>query len=152
MIYGLQRFRMLRTTDDFGFSSVDEDKPPAPDRLFADILRDGAPYGIHTLAWCDTATNLNRTLDRNGLRDFEMRVLFQMSGVDSTQLIDTPLASKLGLRRAMYHNEEDGVLEKFRPYALPESEWLESVRDLLARKGTGGKKKGGSKLSAPERG
>ena len=63
-----------------------------------------------------------------------MRVLFQMSGVDSTQLIDSPLAGKLGMRRAIYFNEEEGVLEKFRPYALPEDAWLESVRERLARK------------------
>jgi S-DNA-T family DNA segregation ATPase FtsK/SpoIIIE len=131
LIYGLQRFRMLRTTDDFGFSMGDEDKPPAVDRMFADVLRDGPPLGMHTIAWCDTAVNLNRTLDRHGLREFEQRVLFQMSGADSTQLIDSPLAAKLGLRRALFFAEEEGVLEKFRPYALPADEWLEQIKQRL---------------------
>ena len=62
---------MLRASDDFGFSSAAEDAPPAADRQFGDILRDGAPVGIHAVTWCDTATNLNRTLDRTGLREFD---------------------------------------------------------------------------------
>ena len=134
VIYGLQRFRMLRAKDDFSFSSGDDDEPATPDLQFADLLRDGAPYGIHVLAWCDTLTNLNRTLDRSGLREFEMRVIFQMSGADSTHLIDSPLASNLGLRRALYHHEEEGVLEKFRPYALPDDAWLASLGERLAAK------------------
>ena len=129
-IYGLQRFRMLRTVDDFSFSS-DTDAAPKPDKQFSEILRDGPPLGVHTIAWCDTATNLGRTLERQGLREFEMRVLFQMSGADSTQLIDSPNATKLGLQRALYYNEEQGLLEKFRPYALPETGWLDTVGSQL---------------------
>jgi hypothetical protein len=137
-IFGLQRFRMLRMADDFGFSMGDDDKPASPERQFADVLRDGPPLGIHTFAWCDTATNLHRTLDRNGLREFETRVLFQMSGADSTQLIDSPLAGRLGLGRALFYNEEAGLLEKFRPYAVPDERWLDSVRERLAAKRTPG--------------
>ena len=74
---------------------------------------------MHVLTWCDTAANLARTVDRQGMREFEMRVLFQMSGADSTNLIDTPAASNLGMHRALFHDEESGVLEKFRPYAAP---------------------------------
>jgi hypothetical protein len=63
------------------------------------------------------------------LREFEMRVLFQMSVADSSNLIDSPLASKLGMHRALFHSEEQGRLEKFRPYGLPSEAWLPSVRD-----------------------
>jgi hypothetical protein len=125
---------MLRMAEDFGFSLDSEGKPPAPDRQFGEILRDGPPFGIHSIIWCDTATNLNRTLDRQSMREFEMRVLFQMSGVDSTQLVDSPAASRIGLRRALFYHEEHGVLEKFRPYALPEESWLKVVADRLAAK------------------
>jgi S-DNA-T family DNA segregation ATPase FtsK/SpoIIIE len=137
IIHGLHRYRMLRSAGDFGFSLGDDDKPPAADKIFADILRDGPPLGMHVITWCDTATNLNRTLDRGGLRDFEMRVLFQMSGADSTQLIDSPLAGRLGLRRALFYNEEDGVLEKFRPYALPNKAWLDQVQQRFAERAAG---------------
>jgi hypothetical protein len=61
-----------------------------------------------------------------------MRVLFQMSGNDSATLIDGPAAAKLGLNRALFHSEEQGRMEKFRPYGLPSDEWLAWVRDQLA--------------------
>ena len=54
-----------------------------------------------------------------------------MNVADSATLIDTPLASQLGPHRAWFFNEEDGRLQKFRPYAPPTSEWLEEVRRRL---------------------
>ncbi|MHC4210695.1 MAG: FtsK/SpoIIIE domain-containing protein [Planctomycetota bacterium] len=135
LLNGLQRFRMLRRSDeDFGFSMDDAAKPPAPDKQFAELLREGPVYGMHVLAWCDTATNLERSLERQGLREFDNRVLFQMSAPDSTTLIDTTAASKLGLHRALLFNEERGTLEKFRPYALPPEPWLAEVRQHLGAK------------------
>jgi hypothetical protein len=135
LVNGLQRFRMLRRTEeDFGFSADDAGKPPAPDKQFAELLREGPVYGMHVLAWCDTATNLERSLERQGLREFDNRILFQMSAPDSTTLIDSTAASKLGLHRALLFNEERGTLEKFRPYALPPEPWLAEVRKLLGAK------------------
>ena len=122
MIYDLQRFRDLRKADDdFGYSRYDEDKPVPPSKLFGDILRDGPPVGIHTIVWCDSVNNLNRTLDRQGIKEFENRILFQMSANDSSTLIDTPAASKLGENRALYFSEEENRIEKFRPYGIPEA-------------------------------
>jgi len=126
-IHGLQRYRVLRPTDDFSFS-MDRDAPPAADRLFATILRDGPSYGVHTIAWCDTMNNLTRSLGRQELREFERRVLFQMSATDSASLIDSPAAARLGLQRALFYSEERGTLEKFRPYAVPPEAWLDEVR------------------------
>src|SRR5262249_6605806 len=97
-------------------------------------LREGSSLGVHTVVWCDTLNNVNRSLDRGMLREFEMRVLFQMSVADSSNLIDTPLAGKLGLHRALFHSEEQGKLEKFRPYGLPPAEWLTRVRQQWARR------------------
>ena len=77
--------------------------------------------------------NLQRTLDRPGMREFGMRVVFQMSVSDSSNLIDSPLAMKLGVHRALFANEETGTLEKFRPYGLPSEAWLEHVRQQLRR-------------------
>jgi hypothetical protein len=134
-IHGLQRFRDLRKADDdFSFSRRDEDRPPAPAKLFQTILRDGPSVGIYTLVWCDTPNNVNRALDRQGLREFEMRVLFQMSAADSSNLIDSPVASKLGTHRALFYTEERGQPEKFRPYGLPTDEWLAWVRDQMGKK------------------
>ena len=65
-------------------------KPPSPAQQFAAILREGPPLGIHSFIWCDTYSNVSRMLDRQSLRDFEMRVLFQMNANDSSSLMDAP--------------------------------------------------------------
>jgi len=134
LIYGLQRYRVLRKTDDdFGFSmGGDEQKKASPSKQFADILREGPALGIHVIAWVDTVASLERTLDRSSMREFDHRVLFQMSASDSSNLIDSPAANKLGFYRALAYSEEQGVMEKFRPYALPSAEWLSAVAAALA--------------------
>jgi DNA segregation ATPase FtsK/SpoIIIE, S-DNA-T family len=133
-VYGLQRFRDLRKLeDDFSFSRKSEDQPPHPSKQLATILREGPGVSVHTLAWCDNFTNVQRTLDRQGLREFEMRVLFQMSAADSSSLIDSPAAGKLGLFRAIFYSEEKGQPEKFRPYGLPDVVWLEEIKKKMAK-------------------
>ncbi|HVX30036.1 MAG TPA: FtsK/SpoIIIE domain-containing protein, partial [Nitrolancea sp.] len=70
-IYGLHRARDLRPEDGFGFPSF-EAEPAAPNlaEQFELILREGPELGIHTIVWCDTMTNLARSLDRRTLREF----------------------------------------------------------------------------------
>ncbi|MEN6449695.1 MAG: hypothetical protein ABFC96_04310, partial [Thermoguttaceae bacterium] len=129
-IYNLGRFRDLRKEDEYGFSS--DDQPASPAKQFADILREGPPLGIHTLVWCDTYSNVTRILDRRNMQDFEMRILFQMNGNDSSSLMDTPEAAKLGVHRAILYDEGQGTSEKFRPYGLPSNEYLASLAQQLA--------------------
>lgn len=145
VIFGLHRFRDLRRDEDeFGFSRGKDDQPNTAEQ-FATIVQEGPALGIHVLLWCDTLNNLTRTLSRSALREFEMRVLFQMSPGDSSNLIDSPAASKLGLHRALFYSEEMGRAEKFRPYAVPADVWLhwasnrlqaraESARNPIPRK------------------
>jgi energy-coupling factor transporter ATP-binding protein EcfA2 len=129
-IHGLQRFRDLRRDEsDFGFSSGES--KPAPDKKLATLLREGPGLGIHTIVWCDTLNNATRAFDRSSMREFEMHVLLQMSANDSSNLIDSPLAAKLGANRAYVHSEEQSKLEKFRPYGLPKEEWLTKVGEIL---------------------
>jgi hypothetical protein len=131
VLYGLQRFRDLRRSeDDFGFSRR-EDEKPSPAQQFVTLLHEGSSLGIHVLLWCDTMNNLQRALDRQSMREFDMRVLFQMGVADSSNLIDSPLAAKLGLHRALFYSEEQGKLEKFRPYGVPSAAWLDEVRKVL---------------------
>jgi len=116
MINALQRFRVLRKSeDDFSFST-EIDETPKADKQFAEILREGPVLGIHTIVWADTYTTLERTFERNTLREFDFRTLFQMSATDSSNLIDTTLANKLGQNRALFYSEEQGIMEKLRPY------------------------------------
>ncbi len=116
LIHGGHRVRALRRNeDDYSFSS--EGTPATPDKLFAAILRDGPLVGVHVILWVDTVTNLNRLVDRSGMRELDWRVCFQMSNNDSSALIDSPAASRIGQHRALVASEEHGTIEKFRPFA-----------------------------------
>ena len=131
VIHGLHRFRDLRRDeDDYGFSA--DEGPPKPDKLFASILREGPAVGVHVVASADTVPNLQRVVDRNGLREFDWRVALQMGASDASTLIDSPLASRLGLTRAYLHSEEQGLLEKFRPYPPPPIEFVDrALREMV---------------------
>jgi len=129
-VYALHRFRDLRRDeDDYGYGS--SDKAATPARMFSQLLREGPSLGVHAIVWCDNFNNLGRTLDRQAQREFDLRVVFQMSAGDSSNLIDSPLASKLGPNRAFYVSEEEGVLEKFRPYSRPGEDWLQWAGEQL---------------------
>ena len=87
--------------------------------------------GIHVILTADTLASLERRLSRETLREFDARVLFQMSGNDSSVLLDSLAASKLGFYRALVASEEQGTLEKFRPYAPPDEALLQELTGAL---------------------
>jgi len=127
VVHELQRFKSLRAEDDFRFS-MDDDAPTAsPSKVFADLLGEGGPCGIHVIATTDTWNNVSRWIPRKLMAEFEMRVLFQMSANDSANLIDSPAATTLGLHKALFFNEHLGTLETFRPYGMPGEDWLDEV-------------------------
>ncbi|NLH41192.1 MAG: AAA family ATPase [Planctomycetes bacterium] len=134
MIFGLQRYRMLRRNEDVFSLSRDEEATPHCDAQFADLLREGPTVGIHTLVWANTLSTLERTLDRQTIHEFDHRVLFQMSTADSSNLIDSPIANQLGLHRALLHSEEQGGMERFRPYAAIPNDWLEEAGKRLSKR------------------
>jgi DNA segregation ATPase FtsK/SpoIIIE, S-DNA-T family len=111
---------------------LDEGSSTTADNHLATILREGPALGVHTLVWCDSFGNLSRWLDRQALREFDLRVLMQMSAADSSQLMDSPGASKLGPKLAFLYSEENGRAEKFRPYGQPSPQWLAWVSERLA--------------------
>ena len=117
MVHGVQRIRALRRNeDDYSFSSGDA--PPSPDRVLAAIAREGPAHGVHAWIWVDNGASLSRAADRATLREFDWRVLFQCSAADSSALIDSGVASRLGPSRALLHDELSGRNEKFRPWTL----------------------------------
>lgn len=131
-IHGVHRFRALRRKeDDFSFSADGDDAGKSPDKHLAALLREGSALGMHVMLWSDTVANLERALDRQAIGEFDTRVLFQMNAADSTVLIDSPAAGRLGMQRALLYSEEAGTIEKFRPYAVPEMAW---VREVLGRR------------------
>ncbi|MBX3436632.1 MAG: hypothetical protein KF861_04010 [Planctomycetaceae bacterium] len=135
LIAGVSKFRDLRKSDDdfslSGFGASSEDAAPATGRMFADLLAEGPPLGMHTLLWADSYSNVDRWLSRQSLREFELRVAFPMNAADSSNLIDSPAASRLGVHRALLYREETGAAAKFRPYGLPTPAWLDTVRDVF---------------------
>ncbi|MFN0131066.1 MAG: FtsK/SpoIIIE domain-containing protein [Phycisphaerales bacterium] len=132
IVQGLQRFRDLRKGDDFDFSSSGADQPA---KTFAKLIREGPAMGIHLIVTCDTVSGIERAFERSVLREFESRVLFQMSAADSTHLTDSPVASTLGRHRAVLYQEDAGTFEKFRPYSAPDSGWVDGVLTQLGRNG-----------------
>ena len=123
-LYGIQRLRDLKKPDDdfgFGGKKGEEEKPY---QTFAKLIREGPPVSIFVILWCDNLTNLGRFLDRQGMREFEMRIIFQMNANDSSNLMDSPVAARLGAKRAFFYSEDQGKMEKFRPYGLLTPEYL----------------------------
>ena len=122
------RFRDLRNEqDEFGFGRVDESRGPQAGAQLADIFKDGPGVNVHSIVWCDTYSNLTRWITQSTLREFEVRIAFQMNSADSSSLIDSPAASRLGNHRALLYLRELGTTEKLRPYAIPSPEWVSKV-------------------------
>ena len=131
LVHGLSRNKKLRFDEEMSFS-MDADAGANSGLLFNKLITEGAALGFHVIATCDTYNNLMRMLSRKAISEFEMRVVFQMSANDSASLIESPQANNLGLHRALFYNGHEGWLETFRPYALPDEQWLEEVRRRLA--------------------
>jgi DNA segregation ATPase FtsK/SpoIIIE, S-DNA-T family len=131
LIFGLQRFKKLKNEDEFAFSMSPE-QAATPISILQNLLQEGPPLGIHIWMSCDAFGNVQRFLGRKMLGEFDMRVAFQMSAADSSSFLDSPKASTLGLNRALFSNEQQGCLETFRPYALPDSAWEEEAAARLA--------------------
>jgi hypothetical protein len=122
----------LRQEDEFSFAGSDAGVAASPAAILLKLITEGPPVGIHVAITCDTYNNVSRFLGRKILSEFEMRVVFQMSATDSASLIDAPNASNLGLHRALYYNDREGLLETFRPYARPEASWLATAATALS--------------------
>ncbi len=133
IIHDLQRFKALKPDDEFRFSLDDDGAPAIPSKVFADLLGEGGPCGMHVIVSTDSWSNVSRWIPRKLMAEFEMRVLFQMSANDSANLIDSPAASTLGLHRAMFFNEHLGTIETFRPYALPDDSWIENLANAAEK-------------------
>jgi hypothetical protein len=130
IVHGLHRNKKLRFDEEMSFS-LDDSAAQNPGLLFNKLITEGAGLGFHVIATCDTYNNLMRMLSRKAVSEFEMRVVFQMSANDSASLIESPQANNLGLHRALLWNGQEGWLETFRPYALPDDAWLTEVGAAL---------------------
>jgi S-DNA-T family DNA segregation ATPase FtsK/SpoIIIE len=132
LIHDLHRFKALRPADEFHFTYDDSAPTSTPAQTFADLVGEGGSSGFHIIASTDTWNNVSRWIPRKLLAGFGMRVLFQMSAGDSSNLIDSPEASNLGLHKALLHNEPLATLEVFRPYAPLETTWTGEAAARIA--------------------
>jgi hypothetical protein len=136
LIHGLQNFKKLRQEDEFDFSMGGSEGAANTGAQFSEMIREGSSHGVHILTSVDTFNSVGRFISRKSLSEFELRVVFQMSANDSASLIDSPKAGNLGLHRALLHDEHQGYDETFRPYSMPEAEWLrEAAAKLATRRG-----------------
>ena len=144
LVLGLDRFRMLRDEEEFSFGSSEEGAAVPPAKGFISVVTDGPGAGIHTVVWCDTLGNLKRTLANKTLKEFEMRVLFQMSANDSSELIDSPSANRLGMYNALLYTAQSGAIEKFRPYTAPDDAFVREIATVLKQRNAAHKDDAGS--------
>jgi hypothetical protein len=131
LIHRLQQNKKLRFDEEMSFS-LDAGSAGNPGLQLNKLICEGASLGFHVIATCDTYNNVMRFLSRKALSEFEMRVVFQMSANDSASLIDSGQANNLGLHRAILFNGQEGWLETFRPYALPDAAWLDAAHTSLS--------------------
>ncbi|MEM7576038.1 MAG: FtsK/SpoIIIE domain-containing protein [Planctomycetota bacterium] len=135
--FGLQRFRDLRKQEDaFSFGSLDDggetSNSVTPDQALSALLRDGPSLGVHVVAWADRAASIDTVFDRRDLREFDSRVLFQMSANDSAQIMDSTDANELGGFRALLQREDRGTVSRFRPYGPISRSWLDAACERLS--------------------
>jgi len=98
--------------------------------VLGSILRDGPYVGVHVIAWCDTAENVRRLLEPGKLRgEFGMVAAGrQPEDTLSRSLVGNGKAATVGANRMVFANSGgDGNPCVFRPYALPDTRWLETV-------------------------
>jgi DNA segregation ATPase FtsK/SpoIIIE-like protein len=130
VIFGLHRARDLKKTDEL-------ELPSSQSQDLAPVLREGPDLGVHTIIWCDTVSSFTRVLERRMLSEFDSRVGLQMNQDDSFSLFDTVSANQLGPHHALLSDVEradTGNFEKFRPYSIPEPEFINEVAEKLQKK------------------
>ncbi len=126
----LGRLRSLRREDEFGMGSFG-DAELTPDKHLEEILRDGPSHNMHVVVWAENYSTVNRWLSRTAMREIEIRLLMQMGANDSTNLIESVAASRLGENVMLVHDEATGQDQGFRPFdfeTLSElSKWVTQV-------------------------
>lgn len=113
-ILQLGRVRDLKKGDEFSFGEAEE----SADKLLEEILRDGPGVGIHTVCWAESQSTVGRWLSRGSLREMEIRLAMQMSANDSSNLIESVSASKLGNKVMLMYDDATGQEAQFRPASV----------------------------------
>ncbi|WP_423225955.1 FtsK/SpoIIIE domain-containing protein [Candidatus Amarolinea aalborgensis] len=128
VLAGLHAWRDLRP--------VDFKPSPAAEQALRIAAR-GPEVGVHVIAWADSYTTLEQSFKRGSLAHFDHRAILRVSEPESNNLLGSPLAARLPDGRALYRFEgaAQGVIEKFKPYVVPEATALTAlvaqIRDAM---------------------
>ena len=127
-LIGLHRVKALR-------ENAEDEDGLRPVEALRTILKEGPEGGVHTIAWCDTWPNARTHLDDRLHGEFSQRVGGIMNGDDSRWFLDDEAAARLDDHRCLYYDEDrPGQLVKFRPYALPDQEWLRLIHETSLKR------------------
>nr|MCU0689116.1 hypothetical protein [Phycisphaerales bacterium] len=127
VIAGLERLPAFQHKEDaFDFSS-DAPSTPMPDALLERIMRDGPALGVHTIITADTGATVTRSLRRKALAACDIRVCTQMSVNDSSAIVDSAAASRLGPNRILLVTLSTQQAEKLRTFSLPTDAFIASL-------------------------
>jgi S-DNA-T family DNA segregation ATPase FtsK/SpoIIIE len=146
VILGLHRARDMRESEDgvgggsrfggFGLDGTAGAAQDDPRAALKAILRDGPEVGVHTLIWSDSYASLEKVLDGASFAQLGIRVAGPLPRNESHRMFDDDTASDIDKPHRMMKSDEErvGVLELFRPYAVPPASFLQAFgRRLGAR-------------------
>ena len=126
-IVGLQRWREARGADVISQTEVG--------KQLIKLADEGPELGIHLLASVDGASTLDRVFKRGGVNYFDLRVVLNVPEQDSLMILEKNIAKDLEENRALFRDEDEpNRLEKFKPYALPDSDTLLKIVAQLRTK------------------
>lgn len=125
----LDRFRDFRHEDAFSFSLDASPNSMTGGQALREVLKDGPPAHVYSILVCGGAEIVSRWLPRQSQHDVELRILGRLNASDSSQLIDSPIASELSTATMLMYDEPAGRIQKFRQPDQPDAsvvkEWLE---------------------------
>lgn len=97
--------------------------------MFQFIVKNGAKRGIHVVLWQDSYSALEQD-DNNIMSYFNLKIAFDMSPEEFSRSVGVNDTSLMSENNAIYYNKARDN-QKFRPYQMPDEEWLKSISNKL---------------------
>lgn len=97
--------------------------------MFQFIVKNGAKRGIHVVLWQDSYSALEQD-DNNIMSYFNLKIAFDMSQEEFSRSVGVNDTSLMSENNAIYYNKARDN-QKFRPYQMPDEEWLKSISNKL---------------------
>lgn len=113
---------------DRGTARADDDDvtPGELLRHLPQIVTEGPAVGVHTLV-SGAGAEIERLVGSATLREFAIRVVGPMDEASALSLVDSAAPARLSAARALLYDEMAARVIRFRPYAMPSAEWVDSA-------------------------